>query len=216
MKALFVFMFFVIWAGYLLALYDIDRYSIEVHKFKKEWHSDFLASSFQFTLAPDETLYIEHFQRGDPQDSRRKMRYDMRLHIVVEGIKSPEDFLSRFNGEILFDLEMSNDHNYSTVWWYNPGTFRFCDLNLFPRSQYSRSKWQRLLFFQDENGIMGAKFEIHGLKSQELGETMTRMLFKYLPSIWIHPFFIVPVLIQVSLILFVVRRSVCSRRLKEW
>ncbi|MCL2047574.1 MAG: hypothetical protein FWG87_02495 [Defluviitaleaceae bacterium] len=179
-----------------LGIADIHSASvtIEVREFKKEQHAKAIASAFQFELAPNETLSVERFFRGFLQAR-------MELDIVVEGIESKEDFLSRFYSELVeirayTSPEMKDGKPLLTTNGYQIPAF-------YPAHREFRHGFG---LSEDEDGIT-AKFFTRGGTPPPLGEAV-HVLVKYLPSRYLHPFFLVPLAIQASLILFVVVRFI--------
>jgi hypothetical protein len=193
-------MLYPLLVGYVTADLIIGGTAIEIRQFKDERHIEEIASAFQLELAANETLYVAGYHRG-------ALQARMSLRVVIENVESVESFISRFNGGL---EEIPIDSEYYTL-WLPSGTFRAYDLDIFCLESTHRDFHSQLSLFYDGDKI-NAEFLASGGTPPEL-RNVANILVGYLPSIWLYPFFLVPLVMQAALIIFIVVRVV--RRKKE-
>ena len=163
----------------------------EIRKFKNPEHLEALISAFHFDLAPNEKLYVENFSRG-------WLRAESKLgNIAVDGIISVDDFISRYKSDII-ELDVAE---YPEVFEKRPGAFRICVVDLQIDVYY-----RYLEFYQTKKGIT-ARLDVGGNPWLHLGD-LGSILFENFPSVYRHPFFLVPVAGQAWLVILVVFRVI--------
>ena len=165
--------------------------AIEIREFKNPEHLDIMISTFQFDLAPNETLYVESFSRGAGQAPPT-------LSIAIDGIESVDDFISRYKGYIT-EIDVV-EYPYFLEYREQFGAFRICTVSI------QGSSARELVFYQNEDGIT-AKLDVGDRLLRRL-EDVYGILLGYIPCAWLHPIFLVPVAIQAGLAIFVVVRFI--------
>ena len=186
-----------VYMGLGMASMDIGGGSIEIREFNKQEHFDIMISTFQLDLAPNETFYVERFRRGAGQG-------EPVLNIAIEGIQSVDDFISRCNDNIS-EIDVVK---YPDVLGYREqlGAFKLYYVNL---SDFG----YELVFYQNEDGIT-ARLDLGDRALRSLVDVRS-ILAEYFPSIWLHPFALVPLAIQAGLILCMIVRAVRRRTHKK-
>ena len=177
--------------GLAMADFDMSARSVEIRKFKNPEHLETLISAFHFDLAPNETLYVENFRRG-------MLQADPELgNIAIEGIISVDDFISRYKSDII-EVDVVE---YPNLVENRLGAFRACLVDLQIDGYY-----RELIFYQAKKGIT-ARLDVEEHAWREIVDVGS-ILFGNYPSLYRHPFFLVPVAIQAGLVIFVVVRVI--------
>jgi len=163
----------------------------EIRKFKNPEHLETLISAFHFDLASNETLYVENFRRGALQAE------SYLGNIAVDGIISVDDFISRYKSDII-EIDVAE---YPETLKNRPGSFRACMVDLQVDGYY-----RNLIFYQTKKGIT-ARLDVGGHTWSQLID-VDSILFGNFPSVYRHPFFLVPVAGQAWLVILVVFRVI--------
>jgi hypothetical protein len=154
-----------------------------------------ISEKLKFELLPDETVYVKYFP-GFLQGT-------IFLHVFVENIKSENDFLSRFGG------------NYKAI--ANPGYYEMTcakldgayEADIFELKTQPKDYSCELLFYT-ESGKANAVFLIVGY----IPELLDIYLFSNNPyqRYYSNPYFIVPLIIELALIICLVTQKIKNRR----
>jgi hypothetical protein len=172
-----------------------------VQYFKNEQHIEEITSAFQFELAPIETLVLEFF----PGYMQARPRY----RVIIEDVESVEAFLARFYGDYE-QQEIDPDSHHFFTGYYPHDIFKVYSLDIFSEENRHRDFYNHFAFFYDGEQI-NAEFRVQ-TTPMEL-RAVSGIMSDYYPSWWQYPYLVVSVVIQASLILFVVIRV--ARRKKE-
>ena len=176
--------------GLVAASFDLGGRQIEIREFKKQEHLERLISAFHLDLAPNETFYVERYRRG-------VMQAPPVLSIAIEGIESVDDFISRYS-IVYNELDLSED-SYFFEARYHRDAFRVCMVDLYDFGH-------ELGFYETESGII-AVLDVRPTLLRSLVDVRS-ILAEYFHSMWLHPFFLVPLAIQAGLVIFVVVRVI--------
>jgi len=148
-----------------------------------------ICETFKFELAQGESIYTEFF----PGFGQARTT----LRVFIEDIKSEEEFLSRFHGTVKSYDEYGNEYR----------------LDLFPREN-PHWEYREILSFHEIGGSLTAVFYVN-FYIEELAHIYKFVYNPYslaLLARYIHPYFIIPLIIEILLVIYLILKFIKRRK----
>ena len=183
-------MFIPLILGFFVATHYASFISIEIRRFHSKRHIQAITNAFQLELSPNETLRVSGYAPGGWQAPSV-------LRIVIEGIDSVDSFLSRLHcdiREIIRNSYVPPDEH---------GSFKAYEMLIFGEARRMDS-YAKLSFFYKGNKLYA---EIYMSTFPSGFGEVQRILNTY-HTIWFSPFFLLPAMVQISIIVYRVVRVV--------